>query len=300
MTDTQALVRETPTPADPVHPSDVLMSFIVAFLAPMFLTCSGGDIYCARLAALETLCAYRARDQADLIAIAQIIACGLAALGSLALSMTDDVSLPLALRLRGNAVALNRAAEQNRRTLREPRPDTPAQTCADWDDDLTTPVLAGPAQTGDQVQAEGRAEALGQAVSGLPAAPKPGGEAQRPATGPSPQASGSAILDVAPAPAPTPAKPAVPAAASMPDLPTGAPAITTLSANDQQLQAMWAAAMTDMAAEFNVDHANLPPAERALSSLRAAALTTCANHLLLGPMPAPPRPADGIVRPNSV
>jgi hypothetical protein len=96
---------------------DILLHFIVTILAPMFLTASGGDIHLARATALETVNAYRARTQTDLIAVAQIIAFGLGALGSLSLSLTDDLSLSMVLRLRGNANACHRSAEQNRRAL---------------------------------------------------------------------------------------------------------------------------------------------------------------------------------------
>ena len=59
----------------------------------MFLGISGGDVRLARIAAIQTVTAYRAANDADLIAVAQIIAFGLAALGSLSLSMADDISL---------------------------------------------------------------------------------------------------------------------------------------------------------------------------------------------------------------
>jgi hypothetical protein len=108
-------------PSSPgILPCDILLHLVVTLLAPMFLIDIDGDIKFARMAALETLNAHRARNHVDLIAIAQIIASGLAALGSLSLSMADDLSLSMVLRLRGNAVALNRVAEQNRRILREP------------------------------------------------------------------------------------------------------------------------------------------------------------------------------------
>jgi hypothetical protein len=111
----------------PEHPTDVLMNLIVLVLAPMFLTASGGDILFARMAALETINAYAARNHADLIAIAQIIACGLTALGSLSLSMADDLSLSMTLRLRGNANALMRSAETSRRGLGK----TPTESSSD-------------------------------------------------------------------------------------------------------------------------------------------------------------------------
>jgi hypothetical protein len=99
-----------------------LMNLIITLLAPIFLGVTAGDISLARMAAAETVNDYRARNQADLIAIAQIIAFGLAALGSLSLSMDDDMSLSMALRLRGNAVALNRSAGQNRRLFNRSDP----------------------------------------------------------------------------------------------------------------------------------------------------------------------------------
>jgi hypothetical protein len=107
------------TTDDPVHPSAILLNVLIALLAPVFICGSGGDIALARMAAFETINGYRARNHADLIAVAQIVAFGLAALGSLSLSMADDLSLSMILRLRGNAVALNRSADQNRRALRE-------------------------------------------------------------------------------------------------------------------------------------------------------------------------------------
>jgi hypothetical protein len=99
----------------PIHPTDILIALIVACLAPMFLGASGGDVGFARMAAMETLNAYRARNQADLLAVAQIVGFGLAVLGSLSLSMAEDISLTMTLRLRGNANALHRSAEQLRR-----------------------------------------------------------------------------------------------------------------------------------------------------------------------------------------
>jgi hypothetical protein len=119
-------MTETTTENIDLHPAEALMALIVTLLAPMFLGVTAGDFSLARLAALETVSAYQARNQADLIAIAQIIAYGLAALGSLSLSMDDNISLSMALRLRGNANALDRSAEHNRRALAQTRPEAPA------------------------------------------------------------------------------------------------------------------------------------------------------------------------------
>ncbi len=93
------------------------MHIIVAFLAPMFLVSAGGDAAVARAAAAQTVESYTARNPLHLLAIAQMIALGFGVLSSMTLSMTDSLSIPTILRLRGNAASLNRAAEQCRRAL---------------------------------------------------------------------------------------------------------------------------------------------------------------------------------------
>jgi hypothetical protein len=118
-----------PTVQTPIHPADMLLHLIITLLAPMFLCISGGNLVLARLAALETINGYRAHRHADLIIVAQIVAFGLAAIGTISQSMADDVPLPLALRLRANAVACNRAAEQNRIVLeRHQASETPVRS----------------------------------------------------------------------------------------------------------------------------------------------------------------------------
>jgi hypothetical protein len=110
------------------RPTDILLTLLAALLAPMFLTTTGGDIAVARLAAIETINDYRAQNRASLLAVAQIVAFGLCALGSLSLSMADDLSLSMTLRLRSNANSLNRSAEQNRRALNTTsHPENPVQ-----------------------------------------------------------------------------------------------------------------------------------------------------------------------------
>ena len=99
--------------------SESLISFIVAMLAPMFLCAGSGDVRLARLAALETLSAYRMQNQADLMTVAQIVAFGIATLGSLSQSMLDDLSLPMVLRLRTSANALSRSGHRHHQTLEQ-------------------------------------------------------------------------------------------------------------------------------------------------------------------------------------
>jgi hypothetical protein len=129
--------RTNPPPeaaAGPVLPADILTNLVVTLLAPMFLVAGGGDIGFASMAALQTMSSYRTRTLADLIVAAQIVAYGLAALGSLGLSMEDGISLSMVLRLRGNNNACTRSAEHNRRSLEKslaedppPNPAAPTQ-----------------------------------------------------------------------------------------------------------------------------------------------------------------------------
>ena len=72
----------------------------------MFLTVTGGDLDQARAAAIATVCACTARHPMDLLLIGQMIALGLATLGSVSLSMAENIPISLILRLRGNAVSL--------------------------------------------------------------------------------------------------------------------------------------------------------------------------------------------------
>ena len=104
---------------EPETGSSVLLNAVIALLAPMFLWSTGGDVAYARLAAMETLEAYRATGPRSLITATKIIAFELAALWSLSQSMSDEISLSMTLRLRGNANSMDRAAERNRQTLEQ-------------------------------------------------------------------------------------------------------------------------------------------------------------------------------------
>ena len=110
--------------AKPTH-AEILLNLIVTLLAPMFLQAAGGDAGLAQQAALGTINEYRAQNRVALLAVAQIIAFSLAAIGSLCQSMQDGVSPTLALRLRGNANALNRSVERSSRALADPGPAAP-------------------------------------------------------------------------------------------------------------------------------------------------------------------------------
>jgi hypothetical protein len=288
--------------------ADILMHLVAIHLAPMFLCVTGGDIDHARMAAIETVNAYRAQTHADLIAIAQIVAFGLGALGSLSLAMDDDISVGMTLRLRGNANACNRSAEQNRRALRQHRLETGSieharRECAPepGQDAYEAEVIANVAAT-RQLVAETQAQMQAGNQAQPPAAPK--------APAPAPAAAALNIPTVA---IPTVNIPTVnipPVAIPTGNIPTGAIPTTVISGKalispafpgpgttEQQWQGIWAAAMADVAAEYTADIPNLSPKQRRAASLRAAALTSCANDLLTGNHAPGPRPG-GLIRPG--
>jgi hypothetical protein len=281
--------------------ADILMHLVAIHLAPMFLCVTGGDIDHARMAAIETVNAYRAQTHADLIAIAQIVAFGLGALGSLSLAMDDDISVGMTLRLRGNANACNRSAEQNRRALRQHRLETGSieharRECAPepGQDAYEAEVIANVAAT-RQLVAETQAQMQAGNQAQPPAAPK--------APAPAPAAAALNIPTVAIPPVAMP-----PVAIPTGNIPTGnipttvisgkaliSPAFPGPGTTEQQWQGIWAAAMADVAAEYTADIPNLSPKQRRAASLRAAALTSCANDLLTGNHAPGPRPG-GLIR----
>jgi hypothetical protein len=157
---------------------NLLIELILVLLTPMFLCVSDGDIPCARQAAVDTLNAYGARSVLGVIIAAKIIAYELAALASLSQSMADDISPQLALRFRGNANSLDRAAERNRQLLERQRIPAGAERLTEEN------AAAAVAEAQKRVQ---------QAVASLrapaqPAAQPAGPPAIQPAMGPMPQA----------------------------------------------------------------------------------------------------------------
>ena len=134
-------MSQTTSDPTPQSPAGILLNLILVLLTPMFLGAAGGNLTFARLAAAETLTAYRAETRVDLITIAKIVAFGLATLDTLGLSMTDDLSITKILRLRASANASDRAEHRNRRLLDQsqsnriaPQPSTEPAT------DKATPV----------------------------------------------------------------------------------------------------------------------------------------------------------------
>ncbi len=124
---TQPITSRSDTEDDAtLQPADVLIGALVALLAPMFLLGADGRPGLAEMAALETIRSYSVRNHASLIKIANIIAFGLATLGSLSLSMQDDFPITLVLQLRSNANALDRSAARNERAVDAGHPVAPA------------------------------------------------------------------------------------------------------------------------------------------------------------------------------
>jgi hypothetical protein len=272
-TDTDPICAAVSDGGLPLRPAEILLHLVVTLLAPMFITADGGDIDFARQAALQTVNAYRARNQADLIGIAQIIACGLAAIGSLSLSMADELSLPMTLRLRGNANALIRSAERCRRAISDSDDGPyPPDAWADPGPDLyQDSVIVGMAATEQQV-------------------------AERHA---SPRQA---------APEPVQSQPGI----RQPDIPQpGIPKPVTRNPGtlehrtaiqtERENKTIWASAMMEVAGEVTGNLRNLPPAERKMASIRAEALRTCANDLIAGVVVPrlQPNALKSLIRPNA-
>jgi hypothetical protein len=110
------------------HPTSItpaIFEKILAFLAPLFLGAGTSDIATAREAASAILASYGARTDRELRFAALSIAFGFGALESLSRASDPALALNQVLRLRGNANALNRAAQQNETRLENLRKQPP-------------------------------------------------------------------------------------------------------------------------------------------------------------------------------
>jgi hypothetical protein len=167
-------------------PDTNLVNLILALLTPMFLWSTAGDIRLAHGAAAQTLNEYRVANRLSLFTVAKIIAFDIATLSSLSLSMYEDVSMLLALRLRANATGLDRSAERNRRRLeQESRTGTAAET-----EDSVEAAIAEAQRMVDEANARIRASA--QAAETQPAAGTTRAAAQVPPSAAAPAARTSA------------------------------------------------------------------------------------------------------------
>jgi hypothetical protein len=111
------------------NPADVFPEAIFSILVPLLMAACPCDPAAARTAAMDAVVAYNPTNPAQMVAAAQIIANGLIALDGLKQSIDPDLSIPAKLRLRGNAVALQRANAQSTKSLQaECTADKPAAT----------------------------------------------------------------------------------------------------------------------------------------------------------------------------
>jgi hypothetical protein len=133
----------------------------------VFLGVTGGDIPLARMAAAEVIDDHRARNRVDLIAVGQIIANGLAALGSLGQSMNEEIPLTMALRLRANAISLNRTVEHNRRVRRQNQAAEPIDLGIDTYVEPAPPEEAEPDQPAVFLKDDGAELLAAEAASRL-------------------------------------------------------------------------------------------------------------------------------------
>jgi hypothetical protein len=90
---------------------------VLGLLAPLFLGPLAGDSAAAREAAKAMLDSYGARTNREVRIAASAIAFSFGALDALSRAAGGDLPVNQVLRLRGNANALNRAAEQNENRL---------------------------------------------------------------------------------------------------------------------------------------------------------------------------------------
>jgi hypothetical protein len=285
-----------PNTDTPLPPSEVFLHFIVSFLAPMFLTTTGGDPATARLAAIQTVNAYGARTLADLLPIAQVIAFGLAVLDSLSRSMEESLPTTLVLRLRGNAASLNRGAEQCRRALHAPplgdaEPSGPGLD-PEQERQHEAAALASLVHAERQLAERNARPQTSDtpeppsAAANSPAAPPPSPRSAAPAcTIPEPPPGPAESSASRPTPDLAPPHPVPPHPAAVEKPPRSTPP------TEDQYRAAWAAGMTEVAREYATGLANLPPAERRDATMRATILSTVARELLSGE-PMSSAPAD--------
>ena len=228
------------------------MNLIATLLAPMFLGVTGGDVAMARMMAIQTVSAQRVSSLTDLLAVAQIVAYGIAALGSLSLSMDDDLSLAMVLRLRGNANACTRSAEQNRRAIRNDRHEEPLPR----DQPMPEPEMHEVEPWPETTENDGPAGLMDDTVTEILAAEAAERLVQ----------CAEKTTDLARVPHPVPIRDAaVPSPAA-----------------DKRHNEMWAIAMVNEASEITASIPGLPPAERHAASLRAGMLSSTAIRLLTG------------------
>jgi hypothetical protein len=101
----------------PVSITASVFERILGFLTPLFRDNDVDDASSAREAARDVLSSYGARTNRELRIAALCIAFGFGALDALSRAAAPELPLNQVMRLRGNANALNRAAQQNESRL---------------------------------------------------------------------------------------------------------------------------------------------------------------------------------------
>jgi hypothetical protein len=140
--------------------SGAVLDTILARLAVLFLTGSGGDLAAAHHGAAKMLAGYHPETEDELRLAAEIVSFGFHALEALSQAASHDLPLTKILRLRGSAVSLSRQSHRSQHRL-------------------------------DQLQRDRRTSRAAQPAAALPQeppAPRPSSLPQEP---PAPQASSS-------------------------------------------------------------------------------------------------------------
>lgn len=270
---------------DENDPVAILFQLLVTLLMPLFLTgpATSIDIARARLAASAALDGYKALTIPELISVAQIISFSISALGSLALSMMDDISTTMLLQLRGNANALSRSEMAHQRTLDRSRQQK-AQA--------REKRLAAMQEQARQQQQARDAEAHGLTQEAIAAsvaeAQKMAAEAKAKLQ-PQPPAPAPSVPPTVPTATTPAAKRLTPSIAANPAASIPLPQRPMTPAEDHQRKLAWGTAMATVAAEFAAA-ASTSPEEQRLNELRAAALSTVACQLLGDAAPPPAEP----------
>ncbi|WP_158926491.1 hypothetical protein [Acidisphaera sp. S103] len=101
-----------------------MMDLVLALLTPFFAAAGLPD---PRQAAQETIAAYRTTNPDQLLTAVRVVTFALATIDNLRLSLTDDVSLSMKLKLRSNANALNRTSQKAADTLEAAPPPKHSQ-----------------------------------------------------------------------------------------------------------------------------------------------------------------------------
>lgn len=111
----------------PVSITASVLERILGFLTPLFRDSDLDDAGAAREAARDVLSSYGARTNRELRIAALCIAFGYGALDALSRAAAPELPLNQVMRLRGNANALNRAAQQNESRLEKLQKQPPVE-----------------------------------------------------------------------------------------------------------------------------------------------------------------------------